>query len=441
MIKAAKMIQSEGICSLSSVFRAAFPGSKYNSAYAKQRLLSMPVVAIRVGSPSSGVSDVRVMELIAGVDYIQVEKMLSAHSLHQTSASNAPPITKAELQRLLSFAQSQREREQLTYAVFKATGLSATAARKHLGIHNITQRASQVEDALEEAERMHKCIESLSLTQEKAVLQSLGIPVSSESDSDTSSSDFEDTSESAEMPSVMPFPSEKQILRVLRESDWNWIECVDQIEQQVCEVEGDNEEDTQFNALVEKMYLKLICSPELQASEKELLQQSHDACEAANAIQKARYEREANAFNGYVVEDSDREDPEDVAQVKSLSDEKLKTIVLNRRKAIQRHTRYLKNKYIAERNFLARKTSPRVSSILSECPDIGSVIEEFVESRNIGADAWRRTGVLTFDGNTQVQKKVTFERIRQHLESTYKRKFSYGTVVQLCIARNKRRKP
>lgn len=66
------------------------------------------------------------------------------------------------------------------YAVFKATGLSATAARKHLGIHNIAQQASQVEDALE-AERMHKCIEYLSLTQEKAVLQSPGIPVSSES--------------------------------------------------------------------------------------------------------------------------------------------------------------------------------------------------------------------------------------------------------------------
>jgi len=62
---------------------------------------------------------------------------------------------------------------------------------------------------------MHKCIESLSLTQKKPVLQSPGIPVSSESDSDTSSSDFKDTLESTEMPSVMPFPSENQILKVL----------------------------------------------------------------------------------------------------------------------------------------------------------------------------------------------------------------------------------
>lgn len=88
------MIKSEGICSLSSDFCAAFLGSKYNSAYAKQQLLSMPVDAIRVGLPSSGVPDVRVMELIAGVDYIQVEKMWSAHSCTRPQ----PPITKAELQ-------------------------------------------------------------------------------------------------------------------------------------------------------------------------------------------------------------------------------------------------------------------------------------------------------------------------------------------------------
>ena len=33
------------------------------------------------------------------------------------------------------------------------------------------------------------------------------------------------------------------------------------------------------------------------------------------------------------------------------------------------------------------------------CPDNGKVIEAYVQERNIGADSWRRTGVLTFDGN------------------------------------------
>lgn len=57
----------------------------------------------------------------------------------------------------------------------------------------------------------------------------------------------------------------------------------------------------------------------------------------------------------------------------------------------------------------------------------------------MGADAWRRTGVLTFDGNVRLREKVTYERIRQHLQRVYNRSFSYRTVVQLCVARNKRR--
>ena len=37
------------------------------------------------------------------------------------------------------------------------------------------------------------------------------------------------------------------------------------------------------------------------------------------------------------------------------------------------------------------------------------------------------------------EKKATFSRIKEHLERVYQRKFGYGTVVQLCVARNKRR--
>ena len=80
-----------------------------------------------------------------------------------------------------------------------------------------------------------------------------------------------------------------------------------------------------------------------------------------------------------------------------------------------------------------------VSRVLAECPDIGEVIECFVKESGCGADKWRRTGVMTFDGNVRVNKKVTFERIPEHLQYHYKKKISHGTVVQLSIARNKRR--
>ena len=53
---------------------------------------------------------------------------------------------------------------------------------------------------------------------------------------------------------------------------------------------------------------------------------------------------------------------------------------------------------------------------------------------------WSRTGVLTFDGNVKLKEKVTYEGIRQHLQNVYHWHFSYGTIVELCVARNKRRR-
>lgn len=94
---------------------------------------------------------------------------------------------------------------------------------------------------------------------------------------------------------------------------------------------------------------------------------------------------------------------------------------------------------VAEKRLLARKLSKRTSKVLKECPNIGKTIESFVEDHQVGADAWRRTGVLTFDGNSKLKDKVTYKKIQKHLEKVYSRKFAFGTVVELCIPRNKRR--
>ena len=109
-----------------------------------------------------------------------------------------------------------------------------------------------------------------------------------------------------------------------------------------------------------------------------------------------------------------------------------------RREAIQRCAQRVKAKVIAEKNFLSRRYSKCVSKVIQECPDIGKTIEDFVIASNVGADQWRRTGVLTFDGNTKLTKKVTYQRIQEHLQDVYHRHFSYSTVVQLCIPRDKR---
>ena len=93
-----------------------------------------------------------------------------------------------------------------------------------------------------------------------------------------------------------------------------------------------------------------------------------------------------------------------------------------------------------EQRFLKKKRSKKVSRILTEIPEIGKEIENFVMECGAGADAWRRTGVITFDGNRKMQKKPTIKRVKEHLEEKFKIKISYGSVVQLCIARNRRRR-
>ena len=72
------------------------------------------------------------------------------------------------------------------------------------------------------------------------------------------------------------------------------------------------------------------------------------------------------------------------------------------------------------------------------CPNIAKDIELFAKQNRIGADSWRRTGLLTFRGNSRTGPKLTYMRIKKHLEDKYGTKFGYGTIVQLCCSKNKR---
>lgn len=100
------------------------------------------------------------------------------------------------------------------------------------------------------------------------------------------------------------------------------------------------------------------------------------------------------------------------------------------KKAVQRKLKREYSKNIAGQGFLSRKEVSH-ANILTSYPDIGEVIESFVQECSVGADSWRRTGLLTFDGNVKVNKKCTYKRIQEHLECYYGRKFSYGTVNRL----------
>ena len=76
--------------------------------------------------------------------------------------------------------------------------------------------------------------------------------------------------------------------------------------------------------------------------------------------------------------------------------------------------------------------SQSTKTVINTYPDIGEVIESFVQESDVGADSWRRTGVYTFSGDQKKTKRVTFSKIQEKLKEHYARHFSYGTVVQLC---------
>ena len=142
-----------------------------------------------------------------------------------------------------------------------------------------------------------------------------------------------------------------------------------------------------------------------------------------------------------IISDSGSSEAEIWAKgVESVLDQRGKLLIKKKRASIRRKCVRQTKKRLAEARLMKRRRSKKVGRIISECPGIGQAIEQFVKECGAGADAWRRTGILTFDGNRKIKKKATFRRIKEHLEDKYDRKISYGSVVQLCCARNKRRR-
>ena len=185
-------------------------------------------------------------------------------------------------------------------------------------------------------------------------------------------------------------------------------------------------------------FMKSITLLDISPKDKKIIKQS---CTAYFASKKA-CEKEYNIAERMIVSES--ESGEDEYQLwtsnEDVLEERGRAVLVKKRAALKRKTVCEIKKKVAERRFLKRRWSKKMLKIVKDYPEIGIEIEKFVKDCGVGADAWRRTGILTFDGNRKLQKKATFKRIKEHLEQVYQRTFAYGTVMQLCVARNKQRK-
>ena len=381
------------------MFRTAFPKIKYTAEVARRRLLQMPLVSIVVGNHSTGTSLSYLLECQVGVNYEIIQQLLASH-LHD---KKQPNITKAALREILSMARSSRERELIRYTAFVSGNFTQISARKFLGLEDMNRRASEVERCLKEARDIRECIEQMA--QEEISSLSLGL---SDSEEEKFVLSDEDVSEEVTLTHAV----EERLVQLLRTSCFNWFEFVSQTESSLKTVIA---ECGACESVLQKVYAsRSSCG--FTEREVSLIEQSYSAFKSDEEQYAYSREKMERLVNGEIVTDSESDNPD-------LYSKDQQEVLRKKIEAIKRSAKRRAAKRIASRKYLQRSRS-RVDTITTKYPDIGTTIENFVQQCNVGADAWRRTGVLTFDGNVKVKKKATYNRIREHLENKYGRHFS-----------------
>ena len=404
------IILNEGFIHLRQAFNMVSSDVSYTAERARRELLQIPVVSVRVGNPEKGMSFTILLEHCLGVDYSRMGLIINRMDVPSSPSHN---LEKSCVQMLLNMAQSDRDRQCIKYAIYKASEISATKARHLYGFRNMNEQACKVENAMRE---------EIANVKDRALLSSFGIS------EHTDSSEDEDADQLVrkDMPTLST-ASIELCKSALVQSNYNTFSLIEALDGEL----GDDA------PAIAEQFFQDIQSFGFSKQQLDLIMQSKEAY-IASTLDAADSERIVCALNGCVVTDSEEETSHLFANASDSSCSAMQVLISKRRKSIQRLKRRKRAKALAEGRIILRKKSQRISTILSACPDIGKVMEDFVSEHNVGADSWRRTGVLTFDGNACLPQKVTYERIRQHLIKVYNRHFSYGSVVQLCVARNKR---
>lgn len=283
-------------------------------------------------------------------------------------------------------------------------------------------------------------------------MQSFGIEVESgedlehdESETDTDVDGEEDSADiigdmayqfslSREITKSTCYQNSHQLMDVLKAYELNWFSFVEVIKEKMTDYSKEA-----INQLVLDFAGQLHL---LNLNEREecIIEQSRQAFLLAQRLQEDNFDGDDKAALSDEEEEEEEEVEVDWGNIHDPLQKEAKSAIAQMIRNMHLNAKRQAAKKIAEARFLSRRRGKNVSKILKECPDIGQTIENYVKSAGAGADSWRRTGILTFDDNRKVQRKPTFSRIKEHLEMVYSRKFRYGTIVELCAARNKQRK-
>lgn len=145
LLRVAKVVDKEGFIQLSEAFKLAFPSQTYRTNIARERFLQMPLACIRFGELKAGNSCWYLVAFVEGVDYDKFACFTDALLANKTTTSK---ISKSEIRALVGLAQSDRERELIKCSVFKASGLTPTAARRHFGFDSMNERSKRLQSVM-----------------------------------------------------------------------------------------------------------------------------------------------------------------------------------------------------------------------------------------------------------------------------------------------------
>ena len=108
------------------------------------------------------------MEKFSQVNYQSLQRILEEAWLNSSQQSVA--IGKPEVTQLLKFAQSDREQDTIRYALYKASDLTPTGARRELGLQDMSSRSTEIEECIEHCMNIHKEFDQIVSTRLKFAL-------------------------------------------------------------------------------------------------------------------------------------------------------------------------------------------------------------------------------------------------------------------------------
>ena len=240
MIQAAQIIVDRGIVPVSTIFKQVFPTITYTSSNAKRHLLQMPAVAFQI-KKQKGQSELYLMEKVNGVNY---ERLAYFFTENIQKVVREHGITKEELKKLLTLTQNERERELIKYAVYKTSGATPSEARRWLGIENMRSRAARIESSIQEVQEIYEAVDMLASSQDKAVLDTLGIESTSSSSSESSDEETDRSDCDSLGDSSETMLDHSLLTQALIESNFNWFEFHENVE---CMMEHSDSKDISKN--------------------------------------------------------------------------------------------------------------------------------------------------------------------------------------------------